>query len=292
MLSGSLRRLLLLGLALASFAPVSAQEKLAWKFTSGESLKYVVEQSTEMQMSIAGQKQSMQLKQTLDMDWKIGEVASSGDASMTQTIGRVQVESDGGLVGGFKYDSSESEAPTNAVAKSMADVFSRIINKPFAVTMQPSGKIGKVDVPKELLEALAGSGGAMSEDTLKQLMTQSAVTLPKDGISKGESWENVQNVDMPVGVMTINSKLTYLGNDAKTGFAEIEMKPTISIKGKEGSPQQITLKKSEGGGKVLFDQKAGRVAQSDVDLTMELSIKQFGQQIDQQVKQKTLMKLQ
>ena len=31
MLSGSLRRLLLLGLALASFDPVSAQEKLAWK---------------------------------------------------------------------------------------------------------------------------------------------------------------------------------------------------------------------------------------------------------------------
>ena len=43
---------------------------------------------------------------------------------------------------------------------------------------------------------------------------------------------------------------------------------------------------------MLFRSKAGRVAQSDVDLTMELSIKQFGQQIDQQVKQKTLMKLQ
>ncbi|MFO0005885.1 MAG: DUF6263 family protein, partial [bacterium] len=160
----------------------------------------------------------------------------------------------------------------------MADVFSRIINKPFAVTMQPTGKIGAVEVPEELLSALAGSGGAMSEDTLKQLMTQSAVTLPQEGIRKGESWENVQNVDMPVGVMTINSKLTFNGIDPATGFAEIEMKPTITIKSKEGSPQQITLKNAKGGGKVLFDQKAGRVAQSDVDLTMELTIKQLGQQ--------------
>lgn len=43
---------------------------------------------------------------------------------------------------------------------------------------------------------------------------------------------------------------------------------------------------------MLFDQKAGRVAQSDVDLTMELTIKQLGQQIDQIVEQKTVMKLQ
>jgi len=135
MLSGTLRRLLLLGLALASITPAIAQEKLAWKFNSNESLKYVVEQSTKMQMSFGGQKQSMQLKQTLDMDWKISEIASNGDAKMVQTIGRVQVESDGGLVGGFKYDSSDSTAPTSPVAKSMADVFSRIINKPFAVTM-------------------------------------------------------------------------------------------------------------------------------------------------------------
>ncbi len=292
MLSGTLRRLLLLGLALASITPAIAQEKLAWKFNSNESLKYVVEQSTKMQMSFGGQKQSMQLKQTLDMDWKINEIASNGDAKMVQTIGRVQVESDGGLVGGFKYDSSDSVAPTSPVAKSMADVFSRIINKPFAVTMQPTGKIGAVEVPEELLSALAGSGGAMSEDTLKQLMTQSAVTLPTEGIRKGESWENVQNVDMPVGVMTINSKLTFNGIDAATGFAEIQMQPTITIKSKEGSPQQITLKSAKGGGKVLFDQKAGRVAQSDVDLTMELTIKQLGQQIDQIVEQKTVMKLQ
>ncbi|MGV2342227.1 MAG UNVERIFIED_CONTAM: hypothetical protein LVR18_52465 [Planctomycetaceae bacterium] len=192
MLSGTARRLLLLGLVLASVVPVAAQEKLAWKFTSNESLKYVVEQSTKMQMSFGGQKQSMQLKQTLDMDWKINEIAPTGDAKMVQTIGRVQVESDGGLVGGFKYDSSDSAAPTSPVAKSMADVFSRIINKPFAVTMQPTGKIGAVEVPEELLTALAGSGGAMSEDTLKQLMTQSAVTLPTEGIKKGDSWENVQ----------------------------------------------------------------------------------------------------
>ena len=117
--------LAILGCAILSSAGVMAQEKLSWKFSSGESLKYVVTQSTDMQMSVAGQKQSLTMAQTMDMAWKIQDVAANGDVTMNQVIERVQVSSDGGLIGGFKYDSSDSNPPDSAIAKTMADVFSK-----------------------------------------------------------------------------------------------------------------------------------------------------------------------
>ena len=105
------------------------------------------------------------------------------------------------------------------IAKTMADVFSKIINENFAVTMKPTGQIASVDVPEPLVKALASGGGTsvMNEETLKQIMTQSAVTLPEKPVKKGESWENTQNVDLQFGVMTISSVLTYTGNDPSTG---------------------------------------------------------------------------
>jgi len=285
--------LAVLGICVLSTVPAQAQETLSWKFTAGETLKYVVTQSTDMQMSVAGQKQSLTMSQTMDMSWKIQDVAANGDVTMNQAIERVQVSSDGGLIGGFKYDSSDSTPPESAIAKTMADVFNKIINENFAVTMKPTGQIASVDVPEALVKALASGGGTsvMNEETLKQIMTQSAVTLPEKAVKKGDSWENNQNVDLQFGVMTIKSVLTYTGNDSSTGLAQITMKPTISIKSKEGQPQQVTLKKSEGGGKVSFDATTGRIARSDMDLTMEISIRQFGQQVEQTVKQKTSMVL-
>jgi len=285
--------LAILGCAILSSAGVMAQEKLSWKFSSGESLKYVVTQSTDMQMSVAGQKQSLTMAQTMDMAWKIQDVAANGDVTMNQVIERVQVSSDGGLIGGFKYDSSDSNPPDSAIAKTMADVFSKIINENFAVTMKTTGQIASVEVPPPVIKSLANSGGAsvMNEETLKQIMTQSAVTLPDKAVKKGDSWENTQNVDLQFGIMTISSVLTYTGNDSATGLAQITMKPTISIKSKEGQPQQVTLKKADGGGMVAFDIATGRIARSDMDLTMEISIRQFGQQVEQTVKQKTSMVL-
>ena len=80
-----------------SSAPVSAQEQLAWKFTPGESLNYVVKQNMKMAMDVAGKKQSVAMNQTMDMQWKIADVDSgNGDANMSQTIERVQMNSQGG----------------------------------------------------------------------------------------------------------------------------------------------------------------------------------------------------
>ncbi len=283
----SLMSLLFLGTSAST-----AQESLAWKFESGESLKYTVQQNTQMEMDLNGQQQTMTMNQTMDMVWKIASVESNGDARMAQIVDRVQFKSEGGPFGAVQFDSSSNEVVDSPLVKSMAEVFKKIVGQEFGVTMQSTGKVQEVTVPPALLKALTDAGpaaNAMNEDTLKQMMTQSAVTLPSQGIKTGDSWESNQKVELPFGTMTIVSMLTYEGTEG--GLAKISMQPKIDVKPKEGAPITLTMKKSDGKGTVLFDVARGRIAKSDLDLTMEIQVKQFGTQIQQTLRQKTSMVL-
>ena len=274
---------------------VSAQEKLAWKFAPGESLKYVVKQNMNMTMDVAKKKQSIAMNQTMDMQWKIAEVDSrSGAAEMSQTIDRVQMTSQGGPFGIVEYDSAGDKIPETPLGKSMAEVFRKIIGQEFGVHMKATGKIDQVTVPQSLIDALKQSGTAgtaLDEATLKQMMTQSAITLPEKAINPGHSWDSEQQVELPFGTMTVKSQLTYQGIDSSSGYAKIAMIPVISVTPKPGAPVTLTLTKSEGSGLVLFDAAKGRIAKSDLDLTMQMQVQSFGQVIDQTIKQTTSMTL-
>ena len=279
----------------SSASVVSAQDQLAWKFTSGESLKYIVKQNMEMTMDVASKKQSIAMKQTMDMRWKIAEVdARTGDADMSQTIDRVQMTSQGGPFGSVEFDSTGDEIPETPLGKSMAEVFRKIIGQEFGVHMKTTGKIDEVTVPQSLIDALkkaGAAGNALDEATLKQMMTQSAITLPEQKLNPGHAWESVQQVELPFGTMMVKSQLTYQGIDSKSGYAKIAMIPVISVTPKQGASVNLTLTKSEGVGLVLFDGVKGRIAKSDLELTMQMQVKSFGQVIDQTIQQTTSMTL-
>ena len=279
----------------SSASVVSAQDQLAWKFTSGESLKYIVKQNMEMTMDVASKKQSIAMKQTMDMRWKIAEVdARTGDADMSQTIDRVQMTSQGGPFGSVEFDSDGDEIPETPLGKSMAEVFRKIIGQEFGVHMKTTGKIDEVTVPQSLIDALkkaGAAGNALDEATLKQMMRQSAITLPEQKLNLGHAWESVQQVDLPFGTMMVKSQLTYQGIDSKSGYAKIAMIPVISVTPKQGASVNLTLTKSEGVGLVLFDGVKGRIAKSDLELTMQMQVKSFGQVIDQTIQQTTSMTL-
>ena len=272
--------------ALAVATPiVRAQGILAWKLTAGESLNYTITQGTEMQVSLAGQRQNMKLNQVMTLVWNINDVTST-ESSMDQIIKRVQLSSDGGIIGNFQFDSQDTNPAESGVARSISDVFGKVIDQPFKVTMKNNGTIGAVQVPDAILRTLPATG-VVNEQTLRQMMTQSAVTFPDTPVSTDDSWESNQKVDVQFGTMNIGSKLTYRGRDPETGHAVIEVLPSLSITANEESPQTISLTSSEGTGRILFDTERGRVVRSDLDLTMKMKVSQF----DQTVRQRTRMEL-
>lgn len=292
MFSCLIRSCSLLLAAAAMICPAFAQEKLAWKFTPGSALKYNVNQSMTMEVIVAGNRTTQEIKQTMVMGWDVQKVGAAGDALVGQTIERINMDFSGTLIESFKYDSADKTPPTTSMGRRIADSYSRILNQQFQVSMKPTGEITNVKIPETLMSALTTSGnGVLTEPMVKQMMTQSAITLPASAISRGQSWTTKQSIDLPYGKMSISSRLTHAGVDSATGFTVITMAPTIAIESGENAAQQVTLNASEGEGRVFFDAENGRIAKSELDLTMDLTVRLNEQQIDQKVRQELSMEL-
>jgi len=269
----------------------AGQESLAWKFEEGQALRYEVRQGTLMDISVAGQKQQMKSSQIMDMVWTIQSVDSAGVAKMSQVVERIQMESTGGPLGSLKYDSSSTDT-LDARQQAIADTYRKIVGQQFIVTMRPTGKIDNVEVPQSLVDALTKGGaseGLLTEKSLKEMMAQSAVTLPAQPVNPAESWENSQSVDFMIGTMIVNSVLTYDGTN--NGIAMLTTRPKIDVKPKDGAPLTLKLSKSEGEGTVQFDVNAGHISRSDLELTLDMQVTRLGTTVDMTMRQSTNMVL-
>jgi hypothetical protein len=219
-------------------------------------------------------------------------MGAAGDAVVGQTIERINMDFSGSLIEPFKYDSADKTPPTTSMGRRIADSYSRILNQQFQVSMKPTGEITNVKIPETLMSALTTSGnGVLTESMVKQMMTQSAVTLPVAAVAPRQSWTTRQSVDLPYGKMLISSKLTCTRIDAASGIAIIAVAPEIKIESGEDAAQQVTLNSSSGEGEIHFDFTNGRIAKSLLDLTMDLTVRLNEQQIDQKVSQNLSMVL-
>lgn len=273
----------------------NAQDTLQWKFRSQETLKYSVVQNMKTDMIIGGNNVNQTMNQAMDMSWQVLGSSADGNTVMNQVVNRIRMKMEGGAAGVIEFDTASTDKPANPIIATMGETFQKIVNQPFQVTMQPTGKIEKVEVPPELLAALksgaAGNVSALNEETLKQMMKQSAVTLPRQTVGPNSSWTSKQSVQLPFGTMNIDSAMTYLQKDA-VGNAIIDVVPKITVTPKEGAAIKMTLTSAEGRGQVTFNIAQGRVAQSRLDLTMSMKIEAAnGQVFDQTITQTTAMTL-
>ena len=274
---------------------VNGQESLRWKFRPQENVKYNVVQYMKTSMKIGDNEVNQTMNQSMDMSWQVLSVAAGGDTVMNQVVDRIRMKSEGGPAGLLEFDTASKTLPDNPLIASMGDTFQKIVNKPFTVTMRPDGQIDNVTVPAELLDTIrqsaAGNAAALNEDTLKQMMKQSAVTLPNSPVVQNDSWTSQQSIQLPFGTMSINSTMTYAGRD-EMGNALINVVPQISVTPKEGAPVKMTLTNSEGRGQVTFNIVQGRVTKSRLDLTMAMKIETAnGQTFNQSIQQATAMTL-
>ncbi|MEZ6124398.1 MAG: DUF6263 family protein [Planctomycetaceae bacterium] len=290
-----IRALVLLSVFTVSTANLQAQGvQLRWKFRSQESLNYTVLQNMETVMVVGDNEVKQAMNQSMDMTWNIKSVAAGGDTVMDQVVSRIQMKMAGGPAGDVQFDTSNPQKSENPIINSMGEVFRKIVNQAFTIHMKPTGEIGEVQVPQELIEAIknsaAGSSNALNEDTLKQMMKQSAVTLPAGPVKAGDTWNSRQSVQLPFGTMEIQSQMTLTEVDA-SGNAIINIKPEISVAPREGAPVKMSLNNSTGSGVVTFHVESGRVTRSQLLLDMEMKIEAGQQTFTQNIRQSTEMKL-
>jgi len=277
--------------------PAQAADALRWKFTKGETLKYTMEQKTTQDMKAKERELKTTLNQTIDLHWTIKNVAGEV-AEMSQTIDRVRtkVEVPGNA---FEFDSQSGKSPEGPIAGMLIPMLKALVGAEFSFKMNGRGELTDIQVPKQLLESLskagpaATAGGMFSEEGLKNLISQSSLTLPENGLEKGGSWTQQARVPVPMlGTMLMNKTYTYQGSDEKDpNQIKIGLDTKVTLEPAADSNVAVQVKNQKGDGEFSFDNQAGRVRSSHVNDHMEMSITVQGQTLQQTTDTVTSMTL-
>lgn len=272
----------------------NAQEVLRWKFQRGQQLKYTVQENMETIMDVGGNEIQQQMKMQMDIVWNVTNVAAGGEAVMDQIVTNAQIKMASGPDTEVTFDTSKPEKTENLFLNSMGDVFLKIINQNFKITMKPTGEVDNVEIPPKMLEAIkasaAGNPSALNEATLTQMMKQSAVTMPANGVAPNGTWTSRQSVESPYATISITSTMTFASKDAN-GNVLIDIEPVVVITPKEGAAVKMTLVKSEGKGQVTFNVAQGVVTKSQLVMEMTMEIDSGQRAFQQKVTKTTAMTL-
>jgi hypothetical protein len=280
--------LLSLAASVSVAAPARAGEPLRWKFKPGETLRYTLVQETVQRVKAMGQPEAKStLNQTVNMHWEVKRVSSDGVAEMSQTIDHVRMKVDSPL-NSFEFDSSTGKVPEGPIAGPLVPLLRALVGAEFTLKMSARGELSEVKVPQKLIDSLrqsnpAAGGGMVSEDGLKNLISQSSLALPEGPLDKGKTWTNQSKLPLPmVGTMVTDKRYTFEGPDPKAaGLLQISLEIKMSLEPAADSNVALKITAHDGKGEFLFDPQAGRIVSSHVDDKMKMSVSVQGQNIEQ-----------
>jgi len=268
-----------------------AQTKLRYKFQEGEQLNYVADTKIKMKNDLGGINIVINVNQKTEMSWKFGKVNSDGSAVVTLKIDRMVMDIDAPPpIGGVTIDSKDEKDSDNILAQQFSKIIRKMAGKEIVATMSPTGDFTDVKYPKDLEKELKdltqglgiGGGGGLEQ------FTGGGVILPKEAIEKGKTWDHKAEMKLPAGAANVDTKYTYEG--PMGDFEKILVKPKMTIDGaKAGFTMKTNEEKSKG--YVLFDNKLGRIAESQVTQAMQMTVEMMGLAINMDMDLTSTLKL-
>jgi len=282
---------------LAAAQPTHGAETLRWKFKSGETLRYTMVQETTQGMKGMGQDSKTSLNQTVDLHWSVKNVASDGVAELSQTIDRVRtkVEVPGSS---FEFDSQAGKDPEGQIASLMIPMLKALVGAEFTFKMNGRGELSEIKVPQKLLDALrqAGpapnAGGMAPEEGMKNMISQSSLTLAEGPLENGKSWTQQAKVPSPIGTMVMDKTYTFDGPSPKeAGLLQISVDTKVTLEPAADSNVAVKITSQKATGEFEFDPQAGRVVSSRVKEKLQMSISVMGQELEQATDTVTSMTL-
>jgi hypothetical protein len=285
-------------LGVAAAQPAHGADALRWKFKPGETLRYTMVQETSQGMKTMGQEFKTSLKQTVDLHWSVKNVASDGVAELSQTIDRVRTKVEG-PGNSFDYDSQGGKEPEGQIASLLTPLLKALVGAEFTFKMSGRGELSDIKVPQKLLDSLrqagpaATAGGMFSEEGMKNLISQSSLTLPEAALEKGKSWTQQAKVPVPMlGNMVMDKTYTFDGPSPKdSGLFQILLTTKVTLEPAADSKIAVKITSQQGTGDFAFDPQAGRVVSSRVNDKLQMSLSVMGQDLEQSTDTVTTMTL-
>jgi hypothetical protein len=278
--------------------PVVRAETLRWKFKAGEVVRYTMVQETSQEMKNQAQQAKTSLNQTVDLHWSVKSVSPEGVADMTQTIDRVRTKIQG-PGDTFEFDSNSGKAPEGRIAELLTPMLKSLVGAEFSFKMNGRGELSEIKVPQKLLDSLrqagpaASAGGMFSEEGLKNLISQSSLTMPDTPLEQGKSWTQQSKVPVPmIGTMVLDKTYTYVGPETKDpALRHITLDTKIKLQPATDANVAVKIKSQAGKGDFSFDADAGRIVTSRVNDKLEMTLSAMGQDIEQSTNTLTTMTL-
>lgn len=241
--------------------PLNA-ETFRWKWTEGETLRYLRSQTIDVQTDAgdAGDTQLTLRQSELD-HWTVESVDEEGAAKLSRSITRIFASTRGPAGETFQYDTTSDELPVGMAAV-MAPRLDAMTAGPLIVTVLPTGEITDTQPSEDLAEALKRlRSEAFPPDVLMHVVRQGLVAFPQNELAPGLSWTTKREVPLPdMGRLIASDTYTLTETIEEEGrtLATFAMNSTIaSDEGEDGDTPAAKTLSSEG--RLVFDNEEGRV---------------------------------
>jgi hypothetical protein len=245
----------------------------------------------------------MSTKMIMDWAWKVDSVDAQSVITLDQKIERIQmkIQSAQGVM--LEYDSAAGKEP-EGMAKMVAPMLEAMLKNPFRIIFTSRGDVKDVKFPPGMLESMNKStGGQMgnifSADWIKQIGLISL--FPEGPITPGQSWMHETTMKNPLlGNQAIKTTFRYAGTETRDArpLEKIDLTMSWKPEGKKQEGEKKDAEKkaettrltiSEGKGVLLFDNSAGRVVESTMEMRMKIDMAVMGQKVTQDLNMKMHM---
>jgi hypothetical protein len=271
----------LLGLILLAAAPAPrAKAELAWKFEPGQTLRYEFSQKTDQTVSDASNEERRLTELRIGTTWRVASVADDGTAEIAMTVDHVHAEVKAGPTTTL-YDSREKKAEGPG-ASLLGDLYGATVGASYRLKIDPRGQISVVGFPDKvedvqrgsLSPSLADGGSLFSDKGVKNLLGQVIPLLPEGPVADGQTW--VGELEFPAGELRMKVATTYSLAAIEGDLARLSGAIVTGVQPRQSSPLRIAVKGQSGKGEYRFDTKAGRLDDSKIEQTVELSLEATG----------------
>ena len=273
---------------IASAQPVT----LRYKWTAGEEVKYRVTQQTTATVSgLPDGMGNMNVETTMAQVIRsvVKDVAADGAVTVEQIYESIRADINSPMAR-VTFDSANRDAadvnPMNATLGAM-------VGESFVIVVSPTGVVLKVDGVDRLMEkvfktipqspaftaAMQGMRNALSDESMKQMLSQGFARFPDRAVKVGESWSGESTMINPfLGKTTTTTTSTLAGVEGQVATIATKLNLKYDPADAAANPMGMTIKvgESSGEGELFFDIAKGQHRRSTTRMTMSFSMSTSG----------------
>jgi hypothetical protein len=267
--------------------PAQAQVTLRYQFKEGEKLRYLVTMTMKMKVDAKGENVEANVTMKMPVSLQTIKVHKNGKAEILTKLEGMKMTIEAGEGKSFSVDTDNLES----LPEQVRDLIQKMLKDGITMTQDPLGQTSDVKMP-DSWKALLQKGG---NSPLNMGMMGNAV-FPKEPVTKGQTWKS-EPFDMEIpqaGKLKGEISFTYDGTVTR-GVRQLEkitMRPKMSLQSDPNTKGKLALKVRDTAGTLYFDNRAGHIAEMQMDMGMDLDVDADGMQGKVRMEMKGAMKLQ